>query len=90
MHSDSGFGLLAGLSAGLAARIGSLARDVRQSDEPLPEGNITLFYDFKYGGGGLHKRGTATLSITRRHVRAHDDLLRTEPQSNESGTLRVT
>jgi hypothetical protein len=46
--------------------------------------------DFKYDGGGLHKRGTATLSITRRHVRAHDDLLRAEPQSNESGTLRVT
>jgi SAM-dependent methyltransferase len=35
------------------------------------------------------KRGTGTLSITRRHVRARDYLLRTEPQSNEMGTLRL-
>ena len=58
-----------GLSAGFAARIGSLARDVHQSDEPLPEGNITLFYDFKYGGGGLHKRGTIHLAPPRSRAR---------------------
>jgi hypothetical protein len=54
-----------------------------------PEGNITLVYDFTYDGGGLYKRGTGTLSITRRHVRARDDLLRTEPQNNELETLRL-
>jgi hypothetical protein len=59
-----------------------------ESNEPSPEGNITPVYDFTYDGGGLYKRGTGTLSITRRHVRARDDLLRTEPQSNELGTLR--
>jgi hypothetical protein len=31
--------------------------------EALPEGKVTLVYDFTYDGGGLHKGGTGVLSI---------------------------
>jgi hypothetical protein len=39
-----------------------------EGKEPLPEGKVTLVYDFTYDGGGLHKGGTGVLSINGRKV----------------------
>jgi arylsulfatase len=36
--------------------------------EALPEGPVTLVYDFDYDGGGLHKGGTGKLSINGKQV----------------------
>jgi arylsulfatase len=47
-----------------------LAREKYTIDgsEPLPEGRVTLVYDFTYDGGGLHKGGTGRLFINGRKV----------------------
>ncbi|MET4029620.1 arylsulfatase A-like enzyme [Bradyrhizobium sp. JR7.2] len=39
-----------------------------EGKEALPEGKVTLVYDFTYDGGGLHKGGTGVLSINGRKV----------------------
>jgi hypothetical protein len=39
-----------------------------EGSELLPEGKVTLVYDFKYDGGGLHKGGTGTLSVNGKKV----------------------
>jgi hypothetical protein len=47
-----------------------LAREKYYIDgtEPLPEGRITLVYDFTYDGGGLHKGGTGALFVNGKKV----------------------
>ena len=47
-----------------------LAREKLRDEgkEPLPEGKVTLVYDFTYDGGGLHKGGKGTLSINGKMV----------------------
>lgn len=47
-----------------------LAREryVIEGMETLPEGPVSLVYDFTYDGGGLHKGGTGTLSINGRKI----------------------
>ena len=47
-----------------------LAREryVIESNEKLPEGKVTLVYDFTYDGGGLHKGGTGTLAVNGKKV----------------------
>jgi arylsulfatase A-like enzyme len=47
-----------------------LAREKYYIDgiEPLPEGRVTLVYDFTYDGGGLHKGGTGALFINGKKV----------------------
>jgi arylsulfatase len=37
-------------------------------EEALPEGPVTLVYDFDYDGGGLHKGGTGKLLINGKQV----------------------
>ena len=39
-----------------------------EGTEPLPEGKVTLVYDFTYDGGGLHKGGTGTLFVNGKKV----------------------
>ena len=39
-----------------------------EGNEPLPEGKVTLVYDFTYDGGGLHKGGKGKLFINGRKV----------------------
>lgn len=39
-----------------------------ESHDPLPSGHVTLVYDFKYDGGGLHKGGTGTLYVNGKKV----------------------
>ena len=39
-----------------------------EGKEALPEGKVTLVYDFTYDGGGLHKGGTGVLSINGKKV----------------------
>ena len=39
-----------------------------EGKEALPEGKVTLVYDFTYDGGGLHKGGKGTLSINGKVV----------------------
>lgn len=39
-----------------------------ETSEPLPEGPITLVYDFTYDGGGLHKGGTGTISVNGKKI----------------------
>jgi arylsulfatase len=39
-----------------------------EGTEPLPEGKVTLVYDFAYDGSGPHKGGTGTLSINSKKV----------------------
>ena len=47
-----------------------LAREqyVIEGKEPLPEGKVTLVYDFTYDGGGLHKGGTGVLLVNGKKV----------------------
>jgi hypothetical protein len=47
-----------------------LAREMYtiEGKEPLPEGKVTLVYDFTYDGGGLHKGGTGMLSVNGKKV----------------------
>ena len=47
-----------------------LAREKYYIDgtEPLPEGKVTLVYDFTYDGGGLHKGGIGALFINGKKV----------------------
>ena len=47
-----------------------LARElyVIEGNEPLPEGKVTLVFDFNYDGGGLHKGGTGTLLVNGKKV----------------------
>jgi SAM-dependent methyltransferase len=60
-----------------------------ESSKPSPEATTRWSATSLTTVADCTKRGTGTLSITRRHVRARDYLLRTEPQSNEMGTLRL-
>ena len=39
-----------------------------KGSEKLPEGKVTLVYDFNYDGGGLHKGGTGTLFVNGKKV----------------------
>ena len=39
-----------------------------EGKEPLPEGKVTLVYDFTYDGGGPHKGGKGTLTINGKPV----------------------
>jgi hypothetical protein len=39
-----------------------------EATEKLPEGKVTLVYDFDYDGGGLHKGGTGTLIVNGKKV----------------------
>ena len=47
-----------------------LARELYtiEGKQPLPEGKVTLVYDFTYDGGGLHKGGTGKLFINGKQV----------------------
>jgi len=47
-----------------------LARELYtiESKEKLPEGKVTLVYDFDYDGGGLHKGGTGTITVNGKKV----------------------
>ena len=39
-----------------------------EGTEPLPEGKVTLVYDFTYDGGGPHKGGKGTISVNGKQV----------------------
>lgn len=39
-----------------------------ETSEPLPEGRITLVYDFTYDGGGPNKGGTGTISLNGKKI----------------------
>ena len=39
-----------------------------EGTEPLPEGKVTLVYDFTYDGGGPHKGGKGTLTVNGKQV----------------------
>ena len=40
----------------------------RFADKPLPEGKVTIRYEFKYDGGGLGKGGTGTIFVNGEKV----------------------
>ena len=39
-----------------------------EGKEPLPEGKVTLVYDFTYDGGGPHKGGKGTLTVNGKQI----------------------
>ena len=48
------------------------------SDKPLPEGKVSIRYEFKYEGGGLGKGGTGTIFVNNEKV-AEGKIERTQP-----------
>ncbi|WP_429219250.1 arylsulfatase [Aeromonas veronii] len=57
------------------------------ADKPLPKGNVSLRYEFKYDGGGLGKGGVGTLFVNDKKV-AEGHIERTQPMvfSADEGT----